>query len=234
MAMGNDREPRRSVRCHGARRTGAVDETGDEGQAMPNAVTHSDTAGIRFLLDGKVMTVDAVAPTKSVLNFLREDLRPHGNEGGLRGRRLRRLHRGHRRAQRRLGDAENRQRLHPVRPGAGRQGALHRGGPAAAEWRSASRAAGDGRLPRLAMRILHPGFVMSLWALYLEHAGRRRVGPPVPRFAARSPEISAAAPGIGRSSMRPSACSTCRAYRFDREALRRQLRSIARDDFARL
>ena len=82
MAIGNDREPRRSVRLPWRARTGAVDETGDEGQAMPNAVTDSDTAGIRFLLDGKVMTVNAVPPTKSVLNFLREDLRRTGTKEG--------------------------------------------------------------------------------------------------------------------------------------------------------
>jgi hypothetical protein len=43
MAMGNDQEPRRSARLPWRARAGALDETGDEGQAMPNAVTHSDT-----------------------------------------------------------------------------------------------------------------------------------------------------------------------------------------------
>ena len=37
---------------------------------------------IRFVLDGKVKTVDGVAPTRSVLNYLREDLRRTGTKEG--------------------------------------------------------------------------------------------------------------------------------------------------------
>ncbi len=51
------------------------------------------------------------------------------------------------------------ERLHPVPAHAGRQGAVHRRGPegAVAGGHAAPHAAGDGRVPRLAMRLLHPG-----------------------------------------------------------------------------
>ncbi len=79
----------------------------------------------------------------------------HRDEGGLRRGRLRRLHGGGRRDRWRRRGAQDRQRLHPVRPRARRQGVVHGGGSAPAERRSPPRAAGDGRLSRLAMRLLH-------------------------------------------------------------------------------
>ena len=46
---------------------------------------HKAAAGgdaIRFVLDGEIRTVEGVAPTKSVLNFLREDLGRTGTKEG--------------------------------------------------------------------------------------------------------------------------------------------------------
>ena len=128
-----------------------------KGQAMPESRTGSNGGGIRFVLDGKVLTVDGVAPTQSVLNFLREDLGRTGTKEGC--------------AEGDCGACtvvigelagdgvalQDGQRVHPVRAGARRQGAVHRRGPAAAGRRAAPGAAGDGRLPRLAMRLLHAG-----------------------------------------------------------------------------
>ena len=53
-----------------------------KGARMPKAGTRTDAGGIRFVLDGKVVTVDAVDPTKTVLNFLREDLGRTGTKEG--------------------------------------------------------------------------------------------------------------------------------------------------------
>ena len=78
------------------------------------------------------------------------------HEGRLRRRRLRRLHRGARAAARRPARLRAGQRLHPAprparrrRDGHGRGSCERRGSP--------SRAGGDGRPSRLAMRLLHAG-----------------------------------------------------------------------------
>ena len=42
----------------------------------------SDAAAIRFLLDGEVIEVRDVDPTRTVLQFLREDLRRKGSKEG--------------------------------------------------------------------------------------------------------------------------------------------------------
>lgn len=49
---------------------------------MSNTPQSNQPDGIRFLLDGKTVTVDGVSPTKSVLNFLRENLRRTGTKEG--------------------------------------------------------------------------------------------------------------------------------------------------------
>src|SRR6187549_48878 len=41
--------------------------------AMTKAGMGPKESAVRFVLDGKVIAVDSVEPTKSVLNFLRED-----------------------------------------------------------------------------------------------------------------------------------------------------------------
>ncbi len=74
-------------------------------------------------------------------------------------------------------------------------------------------AAGDGRVPRLAVRLLHAGLrdvaVVDLRApLRARHVRRRASSWPTTCRA-----TCAAAPATGRSSMPASACSTCRACR---------------------
>ena len=152
---------------------------------MPNAVTHSDDGGIRFLLDGKVDDGRCGRAHESVLNFLREDLRRTGTKEGCAegdcGACT--VVVGELAAASRV-DAENRQRLHPVRAGARRQGAVHRRGPAAAERRVCTRC--SRRWSTATARnaaSARPGFVMSLWALYLEHQAARHAGPRGRRFA---------------------------------------------------
>jgi len=49
---------------------------------MANGTTGSRHEAIRFVLNGKVVGAGGVAPTKSVLNFLREDLRCTGTKEG--------------------------------------------------------------------------------------------------------------------------------------------------------
>ena len=49
---------------------------------MPDKGERSSNGTIRFVLDGKVVHVDDVEPTKSVLNFLRENLRRTGTKEG--------------------------------------------------------------------------------------------------------------------------------------------------------
>src|SRR5437763_313930 len=49
---------------------------------MSNSPITSAPGGIRFLLDGEVVTVTGVEPVKSVLNFLRENLRRTGTKEG--------------------------------------------------------------------------------------------------------------------------------------------------------
>jgi xanthine dehydrogenase small subunit len=49
---------------------------------MAKATTRSEHEGIRFVLNGKVVTADSVEPTRTVLNFLRENLRRTGTKEG--------------------------------------------------------------------------------------------------------------------------------------------------------
>ena len=194
---------------------------------MPNAVTHSETGGIRFLLDGKVMTVNAVPPTKSVLNFLREDLGRTGTKEGC--------------AEGDCGACTvvigeiqgDSVSLKTVNSCIQFVPALD--GKALFTVEDLRQPNGDLHPVQQAMVDCHgsqcgfctPGFVMSLWALYLEH---------------HSGESRPTGPAI-RSALTGNLCR-CTGYRpildaaermfdfpripFDREALHRQLRSIAR------
>jgi hypothetical protein len=110
---------------------------------------------IRFFFRGAVHEVEerradahrAAAPAR----------RPalHRHQGRLRRRRLRRLHGGGRIAGTGRAATEGGEFLHPVHAHARRQGPVHGGRPAAARRRAAPGAAGAGRMPRLAMRLLH-------------------------------------------------------------------------------
>ncbi len=180
---------------------------------MPKAETRSDAGGIRFLLGGKVVTVDAVPPTKSVLNFLREDLGRTGTkEGCAEGDcgactvvigELAAMSRATKTVNAciQFVPALDGKALFTVEDLRQRNGDLHPVQQAMVDCHGSQ------------CGFCTPGFVMSLWSLYLEHqdggsaTDRRRD----PQRAHRQPlslhRLSADPRG------RRSACSTCRGCR---------------------
>jgi len=194
---------------------------------MANATTGSQHEGIRFVLNGKVVAADGVEPTKSVLNYLREDLRCTGTKEGC-------------------AEGDCGACTVVVAELAGDEVALKTvnaciqfvpalDGKALFTVEHLRQGNGDLHPVQQAMVDCHgsqcgfctPGFVMSLWALYVEHeaAGTR------PTLA----EL--------RSGLTGNLCR-CTGYRpildaglqmldlpavpFDREALAQELQSIAR------
>src|SRR6185295_3014331 len=200
-----------------------------ERQLMAQATTGSQHQSIRFVLNGSAVTVDSVPPTKSVLNFLREDLRRTGTKEGC--------------AEGDCGACTvvigeiqgDSVALKTVNACIQFVPALD--GKALFSVEDLRQPNGDLHPVQQAMVDCHgsqcgfctPGFVMSLWALYLEHAA----GETRPTDAQL------------RSALTGNLCR-CTGYRpildagkvmfdlpkapFDREALRGQLDSIARKD----
>ena len=139
---------------------------------------------------------------------------PHRDQGRLQRGRLRRLHRGGRAARGRPARLPRGQRLHPVRGDPRRLPAAHGRGPEGAGRAAAPGAAGDGRLPRLAVRLLHAGLRDVDVRADPRRPTRCRTRP---RSTTRWPAISAAAPATRRSCARcSSACSQRPARRRDR------------------
>ncbi len=145
------------------------------------------------MLDGKTVRAAGVAPTTTLLQFLRDGLGRTGTKEGcaegdcgactvvvgeLAGR-ADPLPRG--------------QFLHPLSADARRQGSRHRREPQGARRHAASGAARDGRLPRIAVRLLHAGLRdVAVRPVPEPGAGRARRG-----GIARWPETCAAAPATG-------------------------------------
>ena len=161
-------------------------------------------AAIRYLLDGEVRTVSGIHPDPHGPAASARGSRPHRHEGGLRGGRLRRLHRRPRRARRATGALSRDQLVHPVRPDPRRPGAPHRREPEGPRGPARStRCSGDGRRPRLAVRLLHAGLRdVAVRALQVEQRART-----APKSTTRSPATSAAAPATGRSSTPRRRCT---------------------------
>ena len=186
-------------------------------------------SAVRFVLDGKVIAVDSVEPTKSVLNFLRENLKRTGTKEGCAE-----------------GDCGACTVVIGELAGGGVtmktvnaciQFVPALDGKALFTVEDLRQPNGDLHPVQQAMVDCHgsqcgfctPGFVMSLWALYLEHAA----GETRPTDAQL------------RSALTGNLCR-CTGYRpildagkvmfdlpkapFDREALRGQLDSIARKE----
>ena len=140
---------------------------------------HKATAGgdaIRFVLDGEIRTIEAVAPTTTVLNFLREDLGRTGTKEGCAegdcgactvvlaeldgdGVRFRAVN-----SCIQFVPTLDGKELITVESLKGRGR------------RAASGPAGDGRLPRLAMRLLHAG-LRHVAVRAVQDARRRRRAP---------------------------------------------------------
>src|SRR5437899_7205053 len=190
--------------------------------------TTATNGTVRFVLDGEVVAVDHVDPTRTVLNFLREDLGRTGTKEGcaegdcgactvvlgeLDGAavRFRAVN-----ACIQFVPTLDGKELITVESLEHANGALHPVQQAMVDCHGSQ------------CGFCTPGFVMSLWALYLEHqaAQSRPSGPAI------------------RSALTGNLCR-CTGYRpildaaermfdlprvpFDRGALHRQLRSIARD-----
>ena len=159
---------------------------------------------IRFLLNGEDVALADVAPDETLLDYLGCAARcaaprkaaPRATaapapcwSAGCRGGKL---------------VYETRQRLHPLRRLARRLPCRHGRASRRRDGGAASGAAGDGRFPRLAMRLLHAGLRhVALWPVDGER--RRR---PTPRSRRRCRAISAAAPATSRSCGRRMAISS--------------------------
>jgi xanthine dehydrogenase small subunit len=195
---------------------------------MPESVAGSKGDGIRFILDGKVRAVDVVDPTQSVLGYLRERLGRTGTKEGC---------------------AEGDCGACTVVVGelAGDGVALHAvnaciqfvptlDGKALFTVEDLRQPDGALHPAQQAMVDCHgsqcgfctPGFVMSLWALYLEHQTRQT--------RPTDGEIRSALTGnlCRCTGYRPILDAAARMFdlapaSFDRAALRRQLLSIQRD-----
>ncbi len=181
-----------------------------QGYLCPSLAVHA-TPSHPFLPPGRRRRRQRRAPHAHRARLAARGRPLHRHQGRLQRRRLRRLHRGDRRtgrtpARRRAPSAAcaaDRQRLHPVPAHAARQGAVHGRRPQGAvrprptrahekpRCAAAPGAAGAGRLPRLAVRLLHAGLrdvaVVDLrapprrrHAADAPAAGRRPVGQPVP------------------------------------------------------
>ena len=196
---------------------------------MAQATTGSQHQSIRFVLNGSVVTADSVLPTKSVLNFLREDLRRTGTKEGC--------------AEGDcgactvvVGELEgNEVALKTVNACIQFVAALD--GKALFTVEDLRQSSGDLHPVQRAMVDCHgsqcgfctPGFVMSLWSLYVEHEA-----------AQTKPTLEQL-----RSGLTGNLCR-CTGYRpildaglqmldlpkvtFDREALQKQLASIVRKE----
>ncbi len=195
---------------------------------MPVSTVSSEVGGIRFILDGREMIVDDVDTTQSVLSFLREKLGRTGTkEGCAEGDcgactvvvgelcgddvALKTVN-----ACIQFVPALDGKALFTVEDLRQPDGALHPAQEAMVECHGSQ------------CGFCTPGFVMSLWALYLEHQARQT----------RPSDAQI------RSSLTGNLCR-CTGYRpildagtrmfdlppapFDRDALRRQLQGIARD-----
>jgi len=199
-----------------------------EAQAMPESMAGSKGDGIRFILDGKVLAVDDVDPTQSVLGFLRERLRRTGTKEGcaegdcgactvvvgeLAGDDV---------ALRAVNacilfvPTLDGKALFTVEDLRQPDGALHPAQQAMVECHGSQ------------CGFCTPGFVMSLWALYLEHQ-------PLPTRPTDGEIRSALTGNLCRcTGYRPILDAGARMFdlapaSFDRAALRRQLHSIQRD-----
>ncbi len=158
---------------------------------------------VRFLLDGELCELTDIDPTATLLDWLRGDA-AHRHQGRLRRGRLRRLHGAwSARLDGRRAALSSGQRLHPLPAHARRLPAADGREHLGRGRHAASGAAGDGRLPRLAVRLLHARLRdVAVRAL----AERRRDRDRRARSTTRSRAISAAAPAMRRSSRPRERC----------------------------
>ena len=178
------------------------------------------TQPIRFFHRGRVVEVADASPTRTRARLAARGRALHRHQGRLRRRRLRRLHRRDRRAgaatatrTRSAACAATVNACIQFLPTLDGKALFTVEDVRRGRRRAAPGAAGDGRVPRLAMRLLHAGLrdvaVVDLRAPQrARHAADARSSWPTSCRA-----TCAAAPATGRSSMPASACSSCRAVR---------------------
>ena len=186
--------------------------------------TSAATAPIRFALDGEIVSIDSsTRPAPFCSSCARTSAAPAPRKAAPKATA----------APARSSSASSTatavrfradQRLHPVRAHARRQGALHGREPERRRRHAAPGPAGDGRLPRLAVRLLHAR-LRDVAVRAVQVARRSRRGA---RSTTRSPATSAAAPAIGRSSTPRSGCTSSAATRSPRRALDELLVLVAR------
>jgi xanthine dehydrogenase small subunit len=196
---------------------------------MPRRTADSDGSGIRFVVDGKVRRIEGVPPTKTVLAFLREDLGRTGTKEGCAE--------GDCGACTVVVGALTGDRLEMKTVNACIQFVPALDGKALFTVEDLRQPAETLHPVQEAMVACHgsqcgfctPGFVMSLWALYLEHAERGS------RPTAREMRTALAGNLCRCTGYRPILEAGERMFdlpqtSFDRDALRRQLQSLMRSE----
>ena len=143
---------------------------------LPGQLTMA--GALRFILNDEDVALTDARADATLLDFLRLDKRLRRQQGRLRRGRLRRLHGAGRPDERRRAGLRDGQRLHLASSACCTARMWSRSSTFAADGAAPSGAAGDGRLPRQPVRLLHAGLRdVALWPLAA--ASRSRASPQI-------------------------------------------------------